>query len=242
MSPQPIFHAKTGMTQISGVWHQLLQNEWFAGLDSTLQAALTDNASVLKLSKGEALWHRLDEGNGLYCLLDGVVHVGAISWAGKELLAHVFYAVTWFGEVALLDDAGRTHEIICATDCHFLHIPAAWVRAACAKYPSLWRELGRLMAGKLRAAYANLEEVCLLPATARLASRLLTLNLRNDSPDASSRVEVHQESLALMLALSRQTVNRALNDLERAGAISVRYGGVQILSLALLRKFANDDV
>jgi CRP/FNR family cyclic AMP-dependent transcriptional regulator len=55
--------------------------------------------------------------------------------------------------------------------------------------------------------------------------------------DGSARqVGVSQETLALMLATSRQTVNHVLKNLEAKGWVRLRYGRVEIVDLVSLRR------
>jgi CRP/FNR family cyclic AMP-dependent transcriptional regulator len=51
-------------------------------------------------------------------------------------------------------------------------------------------------------------------------------------------VQLPQEQLALMLSLSRQTVNQVLKQFEAQGAVRLVRGGVEIVGLDKLRALA----
>jgi CRP/FNR family transcriptional regulator, cyclic AMP receptor protein len=51
-------------------------------------------------------------------------------------------------------------------------------------------------------------------------------------------VSVPQEDLALMLALSRQTVNQILRQFERDGLVVLRYGQIEIADAVRLEEAA----
>ncbi|MCY1522634.1 Crp-like helix-turn-helix domain protein [compost metagenome] len=51
-------------------------------------------------------------------------------------------------------------------------------------------------------------------------------------------IQLAQEQLAMMLALSRQTTNQILKDLEAQGALRLTYGEIEILDLDLLQHAA----
>lgn len=51
-------------------------------------------------------------------------------------------------------------------------------------------------------------------------------------------VRVPQEQLALMMGVSRQSVNKVLRQFEVQGVIALRYGGIEILDLGLLQQVA----
>ena len=52
-------------------------------------------------------------------------------------------------------------------------------------------------------------------------------------------IEISQEQLSLMLAISRQTTNQILKDLEAQGIVRLSYGGIEILDRERLRQAAH---
>lgn len=121
-----------------------------------------------------------------------------------------------------------------------LHVPEATLTELLDARPAYWREFGRLLTQKLRTTFLILEEAALLPAAGRLTRRLVTIAEGYGEWTASSRrvINVPQEQLALMLSLSRQTVNQILKQLEEQGVIRLARGGVEILDSDMLRKLA----
>jgi CRP-like cAMP-binding protein len=95
------------------------------------------------------------------------------------------------------------------------------------------------MSQKLRLTFIALEEISLLPAAPRLARRLL-LMAENYGEASDPRPVIHlaQEQLALMLALSRQTTNQILKELEAQGILRLSYAEIEILDLQRLRQAA----
>ena len=95
------------------------------------------------------------------------------------------------------------------------------------------------MTDKLRSAFVAMEELALLPAPQRLARRLVMMaeGYGQWTAEGQSRrvIEISQEQLSLMLAISRQTTNQILKDLESRQLVRVQRGEVEILDLAGLR-------
>jgi DNA-binding GntR family transcriptional regulator len=52
------------------------------------------------------------------------------------------------------------------------------------------------------------------------------------------RLRITQQELGYLVGLSRQRVNEALTALDAAGVIRVEYGGVRVLHLERLRRYA----
>lgn len=210
---------------------------WFATLSEDFAAALLDISRVLTLPAGQQLFARGDAPDGVYCILRGMVRISAVAENGAEPLLAMIGPPQWFGEIAVFDGAPRTHDAWAEADCELLHAPHAALLALLQRHPTWWRELGLLMTHKLRITFAAVEELAVLPATARVAARLATLASGYGAwTDRSKRtLEVSQEQLGQMLALSRQTVNQSLRDLETAGALRRSRGAIEIVDLDMLR-------
>ena len=57
-------------------------------------------------------------------------------------------------------------------------------------------------------------------------------------PGVGERLRITQQELGYLVGLSRQRVNEALTALDAAGVIRVEYGGVRVLDLDRLRRYA----
>lgn len=182
---------------------------------------------------------RGDPDDGLYCVLDGAVRVGAASVCGREALLAVVGPVHWFGEITLFDGGPRTHDAYAERDSTLFHVPRVALAALLDATPAWWHAFGLLLTQKLRLAFDAIEDAALLPASARVARRLLLLaDSYGDAACARRVVNVPQEDLALMLALSRQTVNQILRQFERDGLLVLRYGEIEIVDAARLAQHA----
>ena len=84
-----------------------------------------------------------------------------------------------------------------------------------------------------------MEDLALLPAPQRLARRLVMMAEGYGQWTAEGQLRrvigISQEQLSLMLAISRQTTNQILKDLEARQLVRVQRGEVEILDLAALR-------
>jgi CRP-like cAMP-binding protein len=69
----------------------------------------------------------------------------------------------------------------------------------------------------------------------RVAKTLSTLFNPVLYPGVNQLLSITQQELAYLVGLSRQRVNEALQQLQRAGVIQVEYGGVRVLDLPRLR-------
>ena len=217
---------------------RLSEGHWFANLPDALQRTLLEAAQVLRLEAGQALFRRGDKPSGLYAVLEGAMRIGAVSASGKEALLSLVEPPYWFGEISLFDGQPRTHDAFAEGPCTLLHLSQARLLALLEQQPRYWRDFALLMSQKLRLAFIALEEMSLLPAAPRLARRLLLMVDNYGESEPRRVIHLAQEQLALMLAISRQTTNQILKELEAQGILRLTYGEIEILDLPRLREAA----
>lgn len=209
---------------------------WFRSLPADFQEALLGAARVVPLADGALLFARGDPPSGLYAVAEGIVQVSGLGESGKAaVLAHL-EPPTWFGEISVFDGLPRTHDARAEGPAVLLHVPTAPLEALLAAEPTRWRLLGTLMAGQLRLAFVAFEELALLPPPERLVRRLALMARTYGEAGPRRVLELRQEQLAMMLAISRQTTNQLLKDLEARGLIRLRYGEIEILDLDALER------
>ncbi|MDE1005432.1 MAG: Crp/Fnr family transcriptional regulator [Paraburkholderia fungorum] len=218
----------------------LARSAWFRSAPAAMQAQLIQAGRIERLAAGERLFTRGDSDDGLYCVLDGLMRIGAASSAGKEALLAVIEPVNWFGEIALFDNRPRTHDAYAERDSELFHVPRAALATLLERTPEYWHAFGLLLTQKLRLAFDAIEEAALLPAAPRVARRLLLMAGGYGEPGAIRRVlKVPQEDLAMMLALSRQTINQVLKQFETQGALKLRYAEIEIADVQKLSALAD---
>lgn len=215
----------------------LRAGRWFSALAPQFADLLLALAQPRSLETGEALFMRGDalEG-GLFAVVQGSIGfsgVGGQSEHAREALLTRMGPATWFGEIALFDGSPRTHDAHAMEPSVVLQVPRQPLLDWLQQHPAHWHDLGVLMSGRMRAAFAALEDLALLPAPQRLARRLVAMargyGERLDDVPARPRLDITQEQLARMLSISRQTTNLLLQGLQARGIIRVQRGEIEIL-------------
>jgi CRP-like cAMP-binding protein len=212
---------------------------WFSALPAALQDALLAAARVQRLDAGQRLFRRGDPPSGLYAVVEGAMRIGAVSEQGKEALLTLVEPPYWFGEISLFDGQPRTHDAFAEGACTLLLVPQAALLALLERQPQYWRDFALLMSHKLRLAFVALEQMSLLPAAPRLARRLLLIAENYGEGEPRRVIHLAQEQLALMLAISRQTTNQILKELQAQGIVRLSYGEIETLDFARLRQAAS---
>jgi CRP-like cAMP-binding protein len=216
----------------------LMEGLWFKSLSEDLRTELLAISKVAAYAAKEPLFLRGDSFDGVYAVLAGSVRVSGIDSLGKEAVLTYVEPPSWFGELALFDGSVRTHDAHAEDESVILKIPRESLNALLNKKPECWKDFGVLLSQKLRLSFGLLEDLALLPASQRLAKRLVMMAERYGEADASDGVSigVQQEALGRLLNLSRQSTNQILKEFEGRGIISVHYGRIVIDDIALLKE------
>jgi glyoxylase-like metal-dependent hydrolase (beta-lactamase superfamily II) len=91
---------------------QLETTSWFRGLPVELRDYLISHANLLTLEKGQFLYRRGEQSDGLYAVLGGALAIGTVGADGKEALLAVLGPTAW---IAACTDASRIIEAALAT-------------------------------------------------------------------------------------------------------------------------------
>lgn len=217
---------------------QFPHNPWFDRLAPADAAALLAAASPLRLRRGEILFHEGDAADSprgaFFGVTSGMLHICALHADGSEGVIGVVEPGNWVGEVALLEQLPRAYGARAQEESSLLAVTAQDF-ARLMQRASFAQAIARLLAGRLRMAMGGLGNAA-LGTRERVARRLAILAHGDATQAAAPRASIttSQETLAAMLGISRPTLNKELRELEKAGAVVLHYGRIDITDLALL--------
>jgi len=218
----------------------LRAGRWFRGTPEPFQDALVRMSRVRRVA-GQQLVYPASRSPGaevcdLFAVVAGKVRVGRRAGDGREMVITVVEPPSWMGEVALFDGP-HPYAFTAEVDTVVVEVPTVPLLALLETEPRYWRELGRLVAAKLRLALLGMEDAATATIRERVAHRVLLMaeGYGEWTDQAYTLVKVSQETLAAMLSSSRQSVNAALRSLEADGIVRQGYGGIEIKDFDALR-------
>lgn len=211
----------------------------FLDLPAEAAAQFASLASRRRLADGELLYARGDQAEALYGLIRGRIRLSNVAPDGREVLVMLFEPGDWIGEVSLFDGLPRTHDAHAAGEAEVFVLPKARLLGLLEAEPRLYRHFAARLARQLRFALSWIDDAVFLPLSLRLARRLLDLArvYGLDTP-RGLLLDLHlpQEDLGRMLGASRQSVSKALKQMEARGWIALEYGKVLIRDAEALRQ------
>ena len=210
-----------------------------ARLDDGDLAALAACGQERAFAAGATIFHEGDPGDALYVVMDGRVRISLLSQDGDELTLALMERGDCFGELALFDGGRRSATAVAMTPARTFVVTRADFAAWIAVRPSAALALLETLSWRLRRTDEAVADFCFLDLPQRLAkhlSRLAGTNPAGSAPGAA-KVRVTQAELASLLSVSRESVNKQLNQFAREGWIALGRGWIRIDDPAALRSF-----
>lgn len=180
--------------------------------------------------KGEAVEHWIG-------VIEGLVKMANVSAEGKSTSYTGIGPGGWFGEGSLLKDEPRRYDIVALRESLVAYMPRATFLRLLDSNIAFNRFLIVQLNERLGQFIALVEHGRLHGPEARLARSLAGLFNPVLYPGVGPSLPVSQEELGQLVGLSRQRVNRALQELEAGGLLRVEYGSVTVLDLDGLRRY-----
>ena len=189
-------------------------------------AALSHRRSLIK---DELIFQQGDAGDTLYAVISGQVRISVSAEDGKEIFLNIMEPGDAFREIALIDGEPRTATATAITDVGLITIERKRFMNLMEQEPKLAIHLLHVFCERLRWTSGLVEDAAFLDVPSRLAKRLLKLCERHGNlTDRGIQVDISQSELAQFLNVSRQKVNKYLQEWRKAGAIELARGKIVV--------------
>ena len=176
-------------------------------------------------------------GETVFLLCSGMAKVRTYTADGDEVVMSVLGAGDVFGEMAVLDAAPRSADVVALTPVRLLKLRAAPFVALLGKEVGFALALAQLEASRLRDLNQRFA-IQTSDATTRLLNALAYLARKSSVADDSKGEipSLAQKELGLMAGLSRETASRILSKLRSRGVLEEVDGCLRLLDLQPLIK------
>ena len=196
------------------------------------------------LAPGEVLLLEGDECRAMYLMERGTVRLSKSSSSsaygfGREQTISLMRAGDSFNEVPVFDGGSNPVTVEALDDACVIVISRKDVQDLVVRSPEFAGVIIKIMSQRLRHMLAMIEDVSMRDVTGRVAKILLQVKHPSVGVGAgvSNGRRLTQREIAEMAGTAREVVARALKKMERAGAVIVRRGEVQILDPEMLESF-----
>jgi CRP/FNR family transcriptional regulator, cyclic AMP receptor protein len=164
-------------------------------------------------------------GEVVYVLLEGTVKIYVTRSDGREVILAFLGPGDTVGEMSLVDSAGRSANVVTTEPSRLLWMDRATFQACLRTLTPLANNLVRLLAHRLRFANEQIQALCTLDVTGRVARQILAMadryGSRQEGGDVRIPLRLTQSDLAEIVGASRERVNQVIVDFKHRGFISV---------------------
>jgi CRP/FNR family transcriptional regulator, cyclic AMP receptor protein len=236
--PQAICGGVSVMGLSASVVGKISTSPWFSSLPLADQGSLAADSTLVSIDVDRPLCRRGDQPDGFYGIVEGRLKASNVRGDGKEAILSILEPGNWFGQMSVITGWPYAHDVIALETAQVVRVPVEAFHAHM-QGAAFARSIAELLAQHTGLLYQMLEEATLFSTRARIARRLMHL-ARGDATFAAgdrSKIQVSQDTLAMMLGISRQTLSLELKDMAAKGALALRYGHVEIVSMDVLKSF-----
>ena len=216
----------------------LAEMQMFESLEHDQLMQLLDRHRESSHQPDQVIVMEQDWGESVFLLRSGLAKVRTHTMDGDEVVMSLLGAGDVFGEMAALDGAARSADVVALTPLSLVKLRAAPFAALLAKQAGFALALARLEAARLR----DLNRRFALQsgdATSRLLDALAYLARKNSGPDSDPQSLIPplaQRELALLAGLARETASRTLSKLRQKNVVAEEEGGLRLVDLQPLQK------
>ncbi len=200
----------------------------FEGVPRSELARLLEHLHETRFPAAASVMVADQPGEAVYVILSGSVKVHAMRPDGTEVVLAVLGAGEVLGEMSAADSLGRSAGVVALEETTLLWIDRRTFRASVASSTVLSGNLAEVLSRRVRLANARLISLASLDVPGRVASQLLSLarEYGQETPEGTRiPMRLTQADLAALVGASRVSVNQALGQFRKRGAISTGKDG-----------------
>jgi CRP/FNR family cyclic AMP-dependent transcriptional regulator len=167
-------------------------------------------------------------GEAVYFILNGTLKIHVEQTDGTDVIISILGPGEIVGELALLDNAGRSANVVTLEETSLLWMDRASFQRSLKTIPQLSFNLACTLAARLRLANAQIQALAALDTECRVARQLLAFSDRygqaQSNGDMHIPIRLTQSDIACMVGATREHVNKILVSYKERGYISVDSG------------------
>jgi CRP/FNR family transcriptional regulator, cyclic AMP receptor protein len=208
-----------------------------ANMSEALQDEFLASGKLRRLRAGDFAYHIGDAPGGMFGIANGTI--GVIVPSGDETaMCHLLRQGAWFGAAPVLSHGPRFLSFQAVEASEALVVGLADLHVIGARFPDLYRHVGAMSERAIQALSARIiGDLLISSGQRRLAAVLVRLSgIWEGQPPAP--IPLSQQAIGQMSNLSRDRVNRFLQELVGAGCIELRYGSVVVTDPTVLEEIA----
>ncbi|WP_424833600.1 Crp/Fnr family transcriptional regulator [Ruegeria sp.] len=204
----------------------LRQSSWFTARSPAFQQAFWACAVSKSYEPDQALYLLGDRADGIHGVVRGAVKITTPADDGQDFTMHQEGCGFWVGDLALFASTTRLISVVATQPTETLFFPSSRLDRMVRDNPEFLRDFYALSYENMQKALRIIANLGVTGTLKRLVLRLL--HLEEVAADSDGWIQISQEELAGMIAVSPVTLHRSLHSLTDQGLIEGGYGRLRI--------------
>jgi len=219
--------------------HGIVRDHYlFSGLSEEEYDELCTHVTVVRLSKGEVLFHRGDKAEHFYFVVSGQIELSLIAPSGEMKVLEVLGPHRVFAEaVAFMQKRVYPVTSTALADAVLCQISSSAYVNILHTNPEATMRLISDVCRQLHARVSEIERLTVQNARSRLASYLLEHVQESNDEEATIRLELPRHVIASRLSMQPETLSRLLRTMADEGIITIEDRIIFVHSLPRLRPY-----
>ncbi|MPV66645.1 Crp/Fnr family transcriptional regulator [Burkholderia sp. BE17] len=218
------------------------QCAWFRTLAPEHQALVLAQSHVEQCEAGAVIAHRLAPSEYWIGVHRGLLKLAIFNASGRGCTFSGVPSGGWFGEGSVIKRELRKYEVVAIQRSTVLFVPVDTFHALLDTSLPFTRFVIHQLNNRMGEFIASIQNSRLLDVDARVAQSLAQLFNPALYPDTGPSLSISQEELGMLVGVSRQRINQALQQLEKLGALRLAYNQIEVVDLGALARFGMEQI
>lgn len=225
-----------------GMERTLKEVELFANLSDGDRENIEQRCQWRRCSPQEQIIDQYSDSRDVFFVVEGAVRIVIFSLSGREISFDDIKAGGMFGELAAIDGAPRSANVVALGDTMVALMPPEVFRDTLAEHPDIaWTIMTRLVQ-IVRGSTDRIMDLSTLGANNRVMAELLREarpNVKDDNTASISPIPIHSD-MASRASTTRETVARVMSDLTKKNLVKRQKDALVILDFEALEELVEE--
>lgn len=232
----------TGAGDPDGLRRLFSRYAWFRALAAEHQAQIVAASHTATLESGDYVAHRNAPSDYWIGVDSGLLKLAIYNASGRSCTLSGVPPGGWFGEGSVIKRELRRYDVIAIQPSVVAFVPSETFHALLATSLPFTGFVIHQLNNRMGEFIASIQNSRLLDVEARVAQSLAQLFNPDLYPDTGMTLPISQEEVGLLIGVSRQRINQALQSLERLGLVALSYNRIEVLDLNGLLAVGQDQI
>ncbi|VAX34668.1 transcriptional regulator, Crp/Fnr family [hydrothermal vent metagenome] len=197
--------------------------ELFSSLTDDELREITTNLTIKKFRKGQTILYEEDTNEYMYIIFEGEVKVIQTTEEGKEIILAMHGSGDFFGEISLLDGKTIPARVLAIKDSITAIISKKGFYSLLG-HNKVAIKMSQILCSRLRESWAKVQMLNFNNASQRVKMLLIMLSdkygIKSDE-GIILKIKLTHQDLAEMSGMTRETVTRVIDKLQKSGEIAI---------------------